>query len=94
MTQEQPPIVETNLEADRPQRTLRTIALQFLFGFAIGGLLMIPLSYSTYFTFTSVSSTQLIFALIVPLFLGSLAAIRGEQFISFLSRFLDSLPYI
>ncbi len=85
--------VETNfVESDRPARSLSTIGLQFLLGFVVGGLLLIPLSYSSYFTFSALSGAQLGFAILLPLFLGLLTAIWGDRLEVWLSLFLDSLP--
>jgi hypothetical protein len=95
MTHEQPPtgkIDPATLELDRPARSWTTIGLQFLLGFVIGGLLLVPLSYSSYFTFSALSGAQPGFAILLPLSLGLLAAVGGDRLATWFSTFLDSLP--
>jgi len=82
-----------NLESDRRPRTLPKIALYFVLGSVMGGLLLIPLSYSHYFTFSSWSVPQLAIALIISLVFGTLAGIYGDRFISALAKLLESLPW-
>jgi uncharacterized protein involved in cysteine biosynthesis len=85
------PKEEINLDADRQPRTLRAIALYFMVGSVMGGLLSIPLSYSHYFTFSSWSVPQLTIAIMISLVFGTLAGIYSDRFISVLAKLLESI---
>jgi hypothetical protein len=97
MTPEQLPTGEIDpatLEPDRAARSLSMIGWQFLLGSGVGILLLIPLSYSTYFAFSALSGGQLAFAILLPLSLGLLAAVGGDRLTTWFSTFLDSLPSV
>jgi hypothetical protein len=82
---------EMSLETDHQPHTRRAIALHFMVGAVMGGLLLIPLSYSQYFTFSAWSVPQLAFAIMTSLGFGTLAGIYGDRVISVLEKLLESL---
>jgi hypothetical protein len=76
-------------------RTWRAIAVQFLLGLGAGCLLiMIPLSYFWYFTPVAVHAIHIIGAVGFVLVCGSFSAVLGGQFVSFLSKLIESLPAV
>jgi hypothetical protein len=87
------PTVDTE-NIDRTSRSLKTILLHFMLGLLMGGLLLIPLFYSQYFTFSTLSIGQLVFTVIVPMTTATLAALYGDRFLEILIKLVESLSSI